>query len=750
MQGAFPEQRKLKVAFVFNHPFFLGGGEISFSELIRTLNKSSFEPVILLPSSGEIAAFFEKQKVEVLVTPFPPLKQVLDRPLPSLRRLLAALKQTKPDIIHANGSRACFYSVLAGRLLGIPVLWHVRETLQDLFFYDAFLGLASKSIVCVSKSVGTKRFRRFGPLFKKKIAVVYNGVDTSRFVRDEQARDHMRKRLSIQDSNVLFGMLGNIIHRKGYEFFLQSLAEAKKLDNQLPAKALIVGRRLDTEYYAMLMRLISDLHLQGSVLFEEYSESVQPILSAMDVFVLSSRSEGFSRALLEAMSSGLPVLASRISEIEEAVADQENALLIDFGDVQSMASAIVTLSKDDALRKRMAERNRERAVEKFDLKAHAGAVEHLYRRLTFRKQTTTKATILIDAREFAAERRTGIARVLEGLVDALTQSALVDCVILAVTSPEFIPGQLCNRDKVKPEILNCSFLISEHRLSVLSGLKANLFISPYPKLPLFGCRCKAVHVIHDVLDLTHPAYRKRAKAHFDTWRLRRSLERADLTWYDSQWSLDQTRDYAGLVGKNPRVRYPGLDERFVPDRDEKDQSVWKKYGLNQGYILALGNGLPHKNLGVLLEIADQLPRQLVLAGVSKGNQIYWEARYPASVAAWIHYLPDEDLPSLLRGAFCLVQPSTAEGYGYPPMEAMACGIPAVVSDIPVLKETTGGNAIPAEADKPEKWLETFRALENEEFYRGQVERGLRWVESLRGRKAWLSYVSDIEELLNKN
>ena len=385
MHKPFSDQEKTKVAFVFNHAFFLGGGEISFSELIRTLNKDFFEPTIMVPSSGEIEAFFEKQGIQALVTPFPPLKEALFHPLTSTGSFVTGLKQSKPDIIHANGSRVCFYSVLAGRALGIPVVWHVRETLKDLFFYDAFLGLASKSIVCVSKSVGIKRFGRFGPLLEKKISVVYNGVDTSKFVRDEQARDHMRNRLAIQSGNVLFGALGNIIPRKGYEFFLQGLAEARNLNHQLSAKALIIGRRLDTEYYAMLLRLISDLHLQDSVLFQDYSENVRALLSAMDVFVLSSKSEGFSRALLEAMSSSLPILATRISEIEEAVADQKNALLINFEDVQSMASAIVTLANDEALRKRMGKKNRERAIEKFDLKGHAVAVENLYRKLTSRK-----------------------------------------------------------------------------------------------------------------------------------------------------------------------------------------------------------------------------------------------------------------------------------------------------------------------------------------------------------------------------
>jgi len=364
--------------------------------------------------------------------------------------------------------------------------------------------------------------------------------------------------------------------------------------------------------------------------------------------------------------------------------------------------------------------------------------------------TTTKATILIDAREFVPERRTGIARVLEGLIDALEQSVGIGLLILAVKSSEFIPRRLCGKAKTALEIVDSSFLRSERQLSELSGLKADLFISPYPKLPLFGCRCKAVHIVHDVLDLTHPAYKERAKVYFDTWRLQRALRRADLSWYDSQWSLDQTRSYAGLVGKKPKVRYPGLDERFVPNISENDPSVWKKYGLTQGYILALGNGLPHKNLGILLEIADHLPRQIVLAGVSSRNQMYWKGRYPAAAAAWIRYVSDEDLPSLLRGAFCLVQPSTAEGYGYPPLEAMACGIPAVISEISVLKETTGNNAIAAEAHKPERWLEALRALENDAFYHEQVEGGLHWVEPLKGRKAWHSYVSDVEELLNMN
>jgi glycosyltransferase involved in cell wall biosynthesis len=160
----------------------------------------------------------------------------------------------------------------------------------------------------------------------------------------------------------------------------------------------------------------------------------------------------------------------------------------------------------------------------------------------------------------------------------------------------------------------------------------------------------------------------------------------------------------------------------------------------------MGNGLPHKNLGILMELSHQLKRNLVFNGVPQKNITYWQAKIPNATATWIPHVAEQDLPAVVRGAFCLAQPSTAEGYGYPPLEAMACGIPAVVSNIPVLTETTDNNTLTADFDKPQAWLESFSALENSDFYAVQIEKGLKWVKPMRGRKGWAKHIADILEL----
>ena len=354
--------------------------------------------------------------------------------------------------------------------------------------------------------------------------------------------------------------------------------------------------------------------------------------------------------------------------------------------------------------------------------------------------------ILIDAREFTPGKLTGIGRVIEGLVNALSEIDNVK-IILAVFYPDAVPSKLKNRKRIKTKRVPASFFRSEKALSDMTGDEISLFISPYPKLPLFGTYCSAINMVHDVLDLTHPAYKRRIKASFDSYRLKKALRKADLTWYVSSWSLEETKRYAGFAGKNPRVRYNSIDGKFTPKKNDNDLRTLEKYHIKPGYILVLGNGLPHKNLGVLLEIADQIKRKIVFAGVSIKNQVYWKSRYQVKNSIWISHIEDDDLPSIIRGTFCLAQPSTMEGYGYPPLEAMACGVPPIVSDIPVLRETTKDCTLKADPVRSWDWLEAINSLENQGFYQLQINRGLNAVKSFTGISGWSKHICDIKTIL---
>lgn len=378
--------RKKRIAFLFNHPFLLGGGEISFLELIKNLDKDLFEPLIVVPAPGEIKAQLELLHFNVTVCCFSPIKYVgFGPPLFQIVNLIKLFRKNQVDLIHVNGSRVCFYAGWAGRILRVPVVWHVRESDPDFFLYDAGLGLLANVIICVSKSVMLKRFSRFGQAMIKKIAVVYNGVDTVKFQARNGIRKQIRVRLRVQPNDILFGLVGNLIPRKAQNFFLKGLARARQINPHFSAKTVIIGRTLDCGYTQRLHQLVSELNLHDHVMFQDFSENIIDMLSALDLFVLSSKSEGFSRSLLEAMSVGLPVLATRIDEIEEAVTDGENAVLVNYNDVNTMAAAMLKLAEDEQLREKMGKANRKKVVQIFDLASHAKAVQNIYSRLSIQK-----------------------------------------------------------------------------------------------------------------------------------------------------------------------------------------------------------------------------------------------------------------------------------------------------------------------------------------------------------------------------
>jgi len=151
------------------------------------------------------------------------------------------------------------------------------------------------------------------------------------------------------------------------------------------------------------------------------------------------------------------------------------------------------------------------------------------------------------------------------------------------------------------------------------------------------------------------------------------------------------------------------NERFVPLSPENCLSVLARHGLAHGdYLLFVGNIEPRKNLVALIDaygrmrrVIPRAPRLAIAGGAGWKNQAIHEAARTSPFAADIRFLghvPDADLPLLVNGAVAFVYPSLYEGFGLPPLEAMACGTPVITSNRSSLPEVVGDAALVVDPD----------------------------------------------------
>jgi glycosyltransferase involved in cell wall biosynthesis len=180
--------------------------------------------------------------------------------------------------------------------------------------------------------------------------------------------DRVRKEFGFDPATPVVGLAARITSMKGQDVFLRMAALVKK---QIPAaRFLLVGSTLhpsDELYLLELQRLVLDLGLQRETIFGGYREDMPDTLAAMDCFVHPSRRGAFVSVLIEAMATGLPIVASDVDGIPECVGRDGAAVLLPPDDPGAWADAVVGILADQRLASRMAERGRERVSRLLDI-----------------------------------------------------------------------------------------------------------------------------------------------------------------------------------------------------------------------------------------------------------------------------------------------------------------------------------------------------------------------------------------------
>jgi glycosyltransferase involved in cell wall biosynthesis len=345
----------------FGH--MMGGGQWSLYYLIKHLDKDRFHAVVLCPTEGELAEKMRGVGADVVCLRMGKIRYL--NPL-VIMRLRTIIKEQEINIVHTDSSTETFYAGIAARMLMIPLIWHIRVNEKE-WFLDRMLSLFSTRLILVAHAIRT-RFAWFKN--NKKVIVVHNGIDLEEF-DTFSATPSMREELNINRDTVLLGCIGRIEEQKGQEYLISAM---KYIDD---AKLILVGSA-EERYLHSIQALCTKLRISNRVVFIPYREDIPSLLKALDIFVLPSFTEGFSRIILEAMAAKKPVVATNVGGNTEAVVNGETGYIVSTGDSSALAGRINELIADKKKRRRMGQAGRKRVESKFTIQLNVDRIQEVY------------------------------------------------------------------------------------------------------------------------------------------------------------------------------------------------------------------------------------------------------------------------------------------------------------------------------------------------------------------------------------
>lgn len=294
---------------------------------------------------------------------------------------------------------------------------------------------------------------------------------------------------------------------------------------------------------------------------------------------------------------------------------------------------------------------------------------------------------------------TGVEHSVEALVETLPSAAPTHDFALACTRAYAPPASVTMALRRAPGWVRGRAGRIAFEQTALSGQLADcdLLHAPAYVLPL-NWRKRSVLTVYDLIALQFPQWCKRSNVWHYRQMLPRSLQRASLIVVPAQRVAADLCERFPKVGEKVRVIPLGVDAHFRPATPEAVARLRERLPLPERFILGVGNLEPKKNLAAVItafdRIAEEVPHDLVLQGRPAWRYAdVLAALHTAQHRERIHwhsgYLTGPELACLYTAADLLVQWSWYEGFGLPPLEAMACGTPALVSDRGALPEIAG-------------------------------------------------------------
>ncbi|HEX2530122.1 MAG TPA: glycosyltransferase [Burkholderiaceae bacterium] len=286
--------------------------------------------------------------------------------LVSLARLVRLIRRERADLVHGHLTRGALYAGWAARFASVPAVATAHSTNAGKHYGQA------KRIIAVSNAVARFLAECGYPL--QRLRTVHHGVPDYA-VRTSSSPAAVRAELGLDVSPVLT-MVARFQPAKGQDLALRALASLK--DRRW---TLVLAGAVDTPWAAEMKALAAELGIAARVRFAGHRDDVADIYTASDILIAPSRREALSLTLLEAAAFALPIVASDIGGIGEAVAHEQTGLLVPSENPAELARAIATLLDNVDLRRNMGAAGRKRYEQLFSLETMTQGTLAVYREL---------------------------------------------------------------------------------------------------------------------------------------------------------------------------------------------------------------------------------------------------------------------------------------------------------------------------------------------------------------------------------
>ncbi len=372
-------QRPYHIAHLLPWPS-VGGVECATLRIAQAVGDAEFRSTAFcLDQAPLVRNFFESAGFETRTyEPVPPSYRHPTNHLRESLRLAREFRRHKVDLVHCADMLASFYAATAGRLARIPVLCHIRVREDAISRRDqSFLRLVHK-FAFVSQDTWKHFAYSVSP---HRGSVIYDGIDIEGETDRAESRRSVCAEFGLPTDAKIIGMCARVAPQKDYKTLVE--AARRVVAAHKNARFLIVGDFSSTPQYRAHYEKVREMLVAHGVapffVFTDFRRDVRRLLSAMDIFVLSTHREGLPLVILEAMAQGLPVIATNVDGIPEIVTHEQTGLLHAHENAEELAGHLLALLADEERAHTLGRAARTHVETHFSRRQFAMSMSDLYR-----------------------------------------------------------------------------------------------------------------------------------------------------------------------------------------------------------------------------------------------------------------------------------------------------------------------------------------------------------------------------------